>query len=399
MSQATINKKKKHFTLPDAWVLMMIIVVIAIICTWIIPAGEYARETDPDTGNTMVVPGSYANVEQNPVGILGLFCIVPKALQDVAGIFFFVILIGGGLSVVSSTGAFNAMVNALLRKMGNNGRLLIFLLVYFFGLCSSSAGFCSEYLVFIPILITLFRAMGYDAMVAIGLTMGAASAGYGAAPINPFNVGVSQSMAGLPMFSGMGLRWVLWFIAFTALAMYLYHYAEKVRKNPSASLIPDYDYSAYEIDAATANDKITGRQKIILGIFFAAIAFLIFASVKGNILGPWYTYSAIFFVMGILCGVVAGYSGNKIVEVYLDGCKNFLYAATVLGAARAICMVLEDGQIIDTIVKGLVAPLQLFGSKSAYAASIIMTWIQVLLNVIMPSNSGQALATMPILLP
>lgn len=392
-------KKKSRFKLPDAQVLMVIIILIAVVLSWVVPAGEFDRKEDPNTGNVMVVPGSYHQVEQNPVGPVEFLTSIPAALQDVAGIFIFVILIGGALGVVNATGAINAMIATILRKWGQKGRLIIWILTFFFGFCGSSFGLCSEGLVFIPILISLFRALGYDAVVAVGLVMCASATGYGAAPINPFNVGVAQGIAGLPLFSGMEFRWVLWVVCFTVLAWYVCRYAEKVRKDPSKSLVLGIDYSEFELSERALDEmKMTSAHVRVLVLFFGAIAFLIYGSIKA-LLPTWAAYSAVFLTMGVLAGLVSGMKPDKIVEEYTKGCNLLLYAALTLGTARAIGMVLESGRIIDTIVYFLVKPLEILGAGSSYVGGIVMVWIQCFLNLIMPSNSGQAMATMPIMLP
>lgn len=392
-------KKKSGFRLPDAQVLMVIIILIAVALSWILPAGEYDRQEDPNTGNVMVVPGSYHYVEKNPVGPVEFLTSIPAALQDVAGIFIFVILIGGAMGVVNATGAINAMIALILKKWGTKGRTIIWVLTIFFGFCASSFGLCSEGLVFIPILISLFKALGYDAVVAVGLVMGASATGYGVAPINPFNVGVAQGIAGLPLFSGMEFRWVLWVISFAILAWYISRYAEKVRRNPTQSLVYGVDYSDSALSEKALDEmKMTSAHVRVLVIFFGAIAFLIFASIK-NMLPTWAAYSAVFLTMGILAGLASGMNGDKLVEEYTKGCNYLLYAALTLGTARAIGLVLESGRIIDTIVYWLVKPLEILGAGSSYVGGIIMVWIQFALNLIMPSNSGQAMATMPIMLP
>lgn len=404
MSQPTVGneirpKKSRKFRLPDAQVLMVYIILIAVALSWILPAGEFDRQEDPKTGNVMVVPGSYHYVERSPVGPVEFLTSIPAALQDVAGIFIFVILIGGAMGVVNSTGAINAMIALILKKWGNKGRTIIWMLTIFFGFCASSFGLCSEGLVFIPILISLFKALGYDAVVSVGLVMGASATGYGVAPINPFNLGVAQGIAGLPLFSGMGFRWILWAISFTVLAWYLCRYAEKVRKDPTKSLVYGVDYSELELSEKALDEmKMTSAHVRVLVIFFSAIAFLIFASIKG-MLPSWAAYSAVFLTMGVLAGIASGMNGDKLVEEYTKGCNYLLYAALTLGTARAIGLVLESGRIIDTIVYGLVKPLEFLGAGSSYVGGILMVWIQFLLNLIMPSNSGQAMATMPIMLP
>lgn len=390
--------KKKGFHLPDAQIIMVIIIILAVIATWLAPAGEYERVVN-ENGNVMVVPGSYSHVDKTPVGLTSFLMVIPAALQDVAGIFIFVLLIGGALGVVSSTGAIDAMIASLLRKFGDKSRLIVWVLVYFFGFCASSFGLCSEGLVFIPIVISLYRAMGYDAVAAVGTIMCASATGYGFAPINAFNVGVAQGIAGLPLFSGQGFRWVLWVIGFAILAWYIYRYAEKVRKDPSKSLVAGIDYSDFDFSHEKLESmKMTAAHKRVLTVFFAGIAFLIVASIKG-ILGPWASFTAIFLTMGVLAGIVAGYNGDKIVSEYVKGCSFLLYAALTLGTARAIGMVLEQGKIMDTIVHWLVMPLEAIGHGSAYIGGILMVWVQFALNLIMPSNSGQAMATMPIMLP
>lgn len=393
------EKKKGGFRLPDAQVLMVIIILIAVAMSWIVPAGEFDRQEDPTTGNVMVVPGSYHYVDRSPVGPVEFLTSIPAALQDVAGIFIFVILIGGALGVVNGTGALNAMIATILRKWGTKGRTIIWVLTFFFGFCASSFGLCSEGLVFIPILISLFMAMGYDAIVAVGLVMCASATGYGTAPINPFNVGVAQSIGGLPMFSGMEFRWVLWAISFSVLSWYIYRYAEKVRKDPSKSLVKGIDYSEFKLSEKALDDmKMTAAHVRVLVLFFGAIAFLIYASIKG-LLPTWAAYSAVFLTMGVLAGFVSGMKADKIVEEYTKGCNLLLYAALTLGTARAIGMVLESGKIMDTIVYALVKPLEVLGAGSSYVGGILMVWIQFALNLIMPSNSGQAFATMPIMFP
>lgn len=394
-----VVKNKKRFRLPDALVIMFILILIAAALTWVIPAGEYERQEDPTTGNVMVVPGSYHLVERSPVGLTQFLTVIPAALEDVAGIVFFVMLIGGALGVVNSTGAIDALIATVLRKWGNKSRLIIWILTFFFGFCASSFGLCSEGLVFIPIIISLYRAMGYDAVAAVGTVMCASAAGYGFAPINAFNVGVAQGIAGLPLFSGMGFRWVLWVIGFSILSWYIYWYAEKVRKDPSRSLVADIDYSEFDLsDKQLEEMKLTPLHIRVLVVFFGAIAFLIFACIN-TMLPTWAAYTAVFLTMGILAGIVAGYSGDKLVEEYIKGCNFLMYAAITVGVARAIAMVLEHGKIIDTIVYGLVKPLEALGQGSTTIGGILMVWIQFALNLIMPSNSGQAMATMPIMLP
>jgi len=384
--------------MPDAAVLMFIIIAIAAACSWFVPAGEYTRYTDEVTGNTLVEGGSYHPVEGHGVGIVEFLASIPAGIQDAAGIVTFVILIGGGLGVVSATGAIDAMIAKILKYAGNKRRTIIFVLTFFFGFCASSFGLCSEGLVFIPIMISLYRKLGYDAVTAVATVMCASATGYGAAPINAFNVGVAQGIAGLPLFSGMGFRWVLWVVMFTILSLYIYYYAEKIRKDPSRSLVADVDYSEYDLsDDDLSNMNMTGRQAGVLVVFFGAIAWLIFASIQG-LLGPWSQYSAIFMTMGILAGIVGGLSADKIAEEYIKGCQMLLYAAITVGMARSIGLVLESGKIMDTLVYFLFKPMEgLEGAK--YIGGIFMIWAQAALNLIMPSNSGQAMATMPIMLP
>ena len=384
--------------LPDAAVLMFVIIAIGAACSWFVPAGEYTRVTDTVTGNTLVQAGSYHAVEGHRVGIVEFLASIPAGIQDAAGIVTFIILIGGGLGVVSATGAIDSMIAKILKHWGTKRRSIIFVLTFFFGFCASSFGLCSEGLVFIPIMISLYRKLGYDAVTAVATVMCASATGYGAAPINAFNVGVAQGIAGLPLFSGMAFRWVLWVVMFTVLSLFIYYYAEKIRKDPSKSLVADMDYSEFDLsDDDLDKMSMTPRQAGVLVVFFGAISWLIFASVKG-LLGPWSQYSAIFMTMGILAGIVGGMKADKIAEEYIKGCQMLLYAAITVGMARSIGLVLESGKIMDTLVYFLFKPLEAM-QGATYIGGIAMVWLQAALNVIMPSNSGQAMATMPILLP
>ncbi len=399
--QANVVKQKKSWLekLPDAMILMVILILIAVIATWFVMPGSYERYTDEATGNTLVIPGSYTQAaEKTPVSIIDFFVSIPAGVQDAAGIFVFILMIGGALGMLNATGAFNAAIASVLRKWGNSGKVIIFVFTFICGLLSTSAGWGSEFFVFIPVLIMLFMALGYDAVVAVAVTTLATTGGYAFAPINPFNVGIAQNMAGLPMFSGMAFRWVMWLVNFLLIAFFIYRYAEKVRKDPTKSLVRDIDYSDITGNAAVLEDmKMTGRHVGVLITFVCAVGFLVFASIKG-MLPTWAHYSAIFFAMGIVGGIIGGLSMDRMVDEYIKGVQLLVYAAFVVGLARSIGLVLENAGIMDTLVYYLVKPIDGL-QNSAYIGGIAMFWIQSFLNVIMPSNSGQALATMPILLP
>ncbi len=389
-------KKRKKFPFPDTYVLIVCLMLLALILTYLIPSGTFDRVTEG--GREIVQPGTYHTVEQTPVGIGQFFMAIPSGLLKNAITVFFIFIIGGAFGVVNATESLHRLIAQVIHRTGASSRRsewVIVLLVVMFGLAGGVIGMAEECLAFLPILITLTIGLGYDAVVGAAIVLMGVAMGYGAAPINPFTVGLAQSIAGLPMFSGMWLRWIFWCVSVVLLSGYLVRYCRKISRNPERSLVYGEDYSEFSLkDIHTEHAVLTKRQVATLAVFFGGIALLMVLIVVKS----WYLHElvAYFFVLGILCGLIYGMTPNEIARHFVAGMSEMTYPAILVGLASAISIIMEQGQILDTIVYGCsrvldFAPTVLKGG--------IMMLIQSVINLFVPSGTGQAIVTMPLMAP
>ncbi len=393
MSKDKIAKKKGEGLHP--LVLLALIVLIAVVLTYIIPAGTYERAVNPDTGRTEVVPGTFTFVEQSPVGVGGFLLSFQRGIINAANIMGFLLLIGGGFGIINSTGAIEAlMARFIVRFKSDVGQsVLIFGLLTFFALCASTFGMAMESLVFAPFLIALMIALGYDAVLGISIPVVGCAIGYGAAFINPFNIGIAQEIAEIPYLSGMWFRIVFFVIVVTVSGLYLISYARKIKKNPEKSLCYGNTYDFKEIKDP---EKVTmsAKQKLVLLVFVGAIAFLIYGAMFMSFFMN--ECATVFLVMGVVAGAVYGYKPGEIAEHFVNGAKGMLLAALCVAFANSIIVVIESGQIIDTIIHFATLPLE---ALSPIISAGLMVVVQTFIDLLINSGSGQAVVTMPLMVP
>ena len=386
------NGKRKRW-IPDAYIIIFIVLIIAAIATWILPAGEFER-TEMN-GRTVVVPGTFHHVERNPIGPWEMLQAIPKGMAEAGPIIFFIFIIGGLLGVIEETGALYAGLSALAKRMKGRESLVIPILMILFGLGGSVFGMAEETLAFIPLMIGLAVALGYDRVVGISISFLGATAGFAGAFMNPFTIGVAQSIAELPLFSGLQFRVVV-FIVFMAITIHhVYSYASKVKKNPELSIVKDMPYE--EIDSSVIEKyagEVTTTQKLVLTVFIGGFAVLVYGVFKYG----WYLteLSTLFLAVAILVGIVAKMDPNLWVRFWIKGAASLTYGALIVGVGRAIAVVLREGRILDTIVYGLSSPLQ---GLPVGLIGIGMFLVQTIINFFICSGSGQAVATMPIMVP
>lgn len=384
-------KKKKSFQVPHTYVLLIGVMLVMTLLTWIIPAGQF--DVIEQNGRTISLPGSWHAVEQNPQGFFAIINSIPRGLVESAEISFFIFLIGGAFTVINETGTVEALIYKTSQRLKGRESLVIPVFLLIFGIAGATLGFSEETIVFIPMGISLALALGYDAVVGMSIVASGAAIGFSAGFMNPFAVGIAQGIAELPTFSGMGLRIALFIVLWLITSAYIMHYAKKVKQDPTNSLV----YSDIEKDDTTeaASFVEMNKRHIIVGLIFligmCAIAF-------GVVEYGWYIQEigAIFMTTGIIAGFAYGYSPSKIADLFVAGAKDMIFAALIVGVARSIVIVMEDGMIIDTIVNFLANSVQ--GLPGALAA-VAMYVIQIIINFIIPSGSGQAAATMPIMVP
>ncbi len=376
-------------------VLIFVLIIIAALLTYVIPAGQYDRAEDPNTGKTAVVAGSYHQVESVPTTIGNFLVSINKGIIDSASIIAFLMLIGGAFGIVNSTGAIASLMSWLVLKFkSDKGKnFLIVLLIAFFQVCSGTFGMNLEALVFVPFLIALMIGMGYDPLVGIAIPVVGCNIGYGAAYLNPFSLGIAQGIAELPFTSGVAVRIGL-MLGFLALSsFFILKYANSVKKDPSKSLCMQ---GAYEVQDAHNIEKaeFTGGQKRVLIVFALSIAFLIYGtSFKSFFMAQC---STVFLVMGIVAGLVNKMKPSEIASAFVDGVKEMALPCLLVGFARAITNLLEAGLVMDTIVYALSSPLQ---NLSPLVCAPLMAIVQTCVNFFISSGSAQAVVMMPLMVP
>jgi len=377
---------------PDALVIISLVLILFTILTWIIPAGEYAREVVG--GRTVVMAGTYETVAASPQGLGDLLVSPIKGFVGAAHIIAFVILVGGAFSILTATGALDAGLGSVLKYAERNPtskHFVVPVLMVIFSLAGCTFGMSEENLVFILITIPLARSMGYDNLVGVAIPFLGSAAGFAGAAINPFTVGIAQGIAELPIGSGAGYRWAVWAI-FTVIAIiFVMLYIRKLEKHPEKKLVTDDDQSIYESKEPPLLDL---PRKLVLILFVFAIVLLMYGA---NQLG-WYIdeISALFIALGLLSAVVTRMGVTKTVSSFTDGAKDMLTAAIIIGVSRAVLVVAEDGKIIDTVLYAMANGVE----ELPQTVSVqMMFFVQGALNIFIPSGSGQAAITMPIMTP
>ena len=393
-SQKTGSPKDISQKFPHTYAILLSVVIIGAILSYIVPAGEYER-TEVD-GQTVVVSGSYEGVEQSPVGIFELFMAIPNGLIEASSIIFYIFLIGGAFGIIRATGAIEAVIQKVMEKVKGNERLMIPVIMLVFSILGFTTGMAEEAIIFVPIGIVLAVALGYDAIVGTAMVTLGAAAGFIGGMFNPFTVGIAHGIAELPIFSGWGFRLIVYFFVLGAGILYVMHYAKKVKKDPAKSLV----YS--ENEAGQINftedvfefEKLKKRHVLILVVFLIGII----VNIYGIFVHGWFLteLSANFFLIGLLAGFIGGMKVNAVFDAFIEGMKLVVFGAIIVGFARAILVVLESGVIIDTIIHSMSSVLDnIPGTFTALG----MLVIQVIINFFVPSGSGQAVTTMPIMVP
>ncbi len=409
--------KPTRFRTPDTALIIFLIIVASAVLTWIVPPGEFARDTMevPGAGTReVVVPGSFEFLEGDERGVLSrLTHSVAIVLQapirgfihpDAAPIIAFVLFIGGAFAVLQSSGAVDAALRRMVRASQRSRAvewMLIPLFMTIFSLGGAIFGMAEETIPFVLIFVPLALALGYDSLTGAAIPFVGSAAGFAGAFLNPFTVGVAQGIAGVPPFSGAGFRIILWALTTsTAIAFVLWH-ARRVKQDPQKS--PTYDDDerrrAKGLAEMEGEARFTARQKTVLAIFLLGIVALIWGVLPPDQGGQgWYIIeiAALFIGLGILMGIAGGLGANETSRSFMNGVQDLATTAVIIGLARGILVVLEDGQVIDTI---LFAVSSLLSDTGAAGAATSMFAGQTILNFFVPSGSGQAALTMPLMAP
>ncbi len=379
------------FRVPHTLVLLFGMIVLALVLTYLLPQGQYERqEVD---GHDRVVAGSYERAaEPTTLSPLTPLTAIPAGFAAAQNIIFFVFIVGGAFGVFRATGAADAAIGALLRRLGHRPFWLITGGILLFAVGSSTIGMAEEYIPFVLMLVALCVALGFDAVTAVGVMCIGYGIGYGLAIINPFTIFIAQDIAGLPQGSGMPYR-LAWVVVFLAIGIHhVWSYASKVKADPSKSLVAGIEPPA-TVDA-NEHPSLTGRHKLSLFVTVAAVGLLIWGLVSQG----WYLVEmgALFLGLSIVLGLAGRLGFDGTAKNFCHGAAELTTTALLIGFARTIELVLDEGQVVDTIIHSIASTLETLGPELAAVGMLVF---QSLCNFFIPSGSGQAYVTVPLMAP
>lgn len=366
---------------PHVLTLLTGCILLAAALSYVLPAGRYDRQEDEATGREVVVAGTFHEVEQNPVGPFQMFVAIPLGMADAASVIFLVFLIGGAFTVVDETGALRRSIGWLVRKLDGRELLVIPVIAVIFATGGVLENMQEEIIPLIPVLLILTRRVGFDAVTAVSMSAGAAFVGSAFSPINPFQVGIAQKLAELPLLSGGAFRMIFLAIALGIWIWGTMRHAARTRTEPDTA---DFDRA----------EPIGARNGVIMGLVLATFAVLTFGLLRLD--WDFDQMSALFLIMGIVAGLIGGLRVTGTAEAFVKGFKSMAFAALLIGFARAIYVVLDQGVIIDTIVHGLFTPI---ADLPVALSAIGMMVVHTAVHIPVPSVSGHAVLTMPVLVP
>lgn len=393
-----VAEKRRGIGLPHIYIILLICIGVAALATHWIPAGEYIRVSGPG-GRPVIDPGSFHNVAASPASFMDVMLAVPRGLVGSAQIVFFVLIVGGAFAVVRRTGLIELGVGNLGLRFASRRLLLIPILMTIFALLATFIGVPELSMVYVPILLPLLIALGYDSIVVAAVALCATGVGYSVGVFNPLNTGLAQQLADLPLYSGYPLRIALLVVLLAISIGYIMRYAHRVARHPKRSLLAHDTIELekrdrYQEIKRDHDARLSPRQWLAALLALGCLGVLIFGVTR---LG-WYMteISGLFILMPLLVGVAAGLTGEAICESFTDGCREVMMGALVVGIARGVAVVLENGQVLDTMV---FATGQLVSELPPVLSAIGMYAAQLGTNFFIPSGSGQALVTMPIMAP
>jgi uncharacterized ion transporter superfamily protein YfcC len=381
-------KQRFKFKVPDAYVIILLIAIAAMAATWVVPAGEYDRVP----GSQLVIPDSFHYVESKPVQPLRILLLIPIGLEKASAVIFTILLVGGFLQIVNDTGALEAGLNGIIRKLGRR-KLLILPIVM---AIMSALGFAGVVIVsviaFIPLGLLLARQLKLDPLCGIGMMYLGCYAGFTTSGMCASTALLAQEIAGLPPMSGFAVRFLVWMAVLAATIGFVMRYAHKVQRNPQASLHSEFDEELLE--HAGTSSEFTLRHVII--VILLASGFVLFG--VGVPVWNWKLQhlSAVMAGVGIMSGLIGGMNSGNMVKSFITGCKHMVYSAMIIGLAMMVSLVLEEGRIIYTLVHLLCNALS---NLPTMLAAEGMYLSNLLINFFISSGPGQAYITMPIMAP
>ena len=364
----------KKTRVPSTYVIIAILIAISAVVTWLVPGGQYV--TAPD-GSLAYEPVASAPQTWQ------VFTAIYHGFVRQAGIIIFILVVGGAFWLLNATGAVSAGISRFLAVVGKRDKLVLVAITLLFSLAGAVFGMSEETIPFVGIVVPLVISLGYDAFMGMLIVYVAANIGFSSAFLNPFTVGIAQGMADLPLFSGLGYRLFCWAFLTLLLAVFVVVYARRTQKAPILNG-----------PMTNAAEPLTRRQKGVLVVLLITVV----ALVVGVTCFDWYMpeITGLFLLMGIVCGIIAGFSANRIADELLAGARDILSAALVVGFASGIIVVLQDGHVVDSILHAMQEGMDGSGPVASLTA---MYGIQAVINFLLPSATAKAAITIPIMAP
>jgi uncharacterized ion transporter superfamily protein YfcC len=396
---------------PHVFTLLTGVILFSSLLTWVIPSGSYERQTMQvgQLERSVIIPNSYEQVPKHyslhgilspdapegrasPVGLQGFLSAIPRGMEAAADIIFFIFVVGGVFGILSRTGAIVSGIHHLLNRFRNSGPMLTIILMSAIAVGGSTLGMGEEFIPLVPIFLIVSKEMGYDRVFGLALVFVAAETGFAAATTNPFTVNVAQSIAELPLNSLMGFRLIFLVCSLAVVLTYVLRYGARVRLDRANSVMPD---DAFELaESSVEIEAFNSRHRLILISCVAIFAFILYA-VQAH--GWWMAeMGGGFLLMGFVAVWISGISIADAARAMARGMEDMVVAALVVGFARGVQVVLSDAMVLDSIVFYAALFLENF---STYVAAAGMFFFQTILNFFIPSGSGQAAVTMPIMAP
>ena len=401
---AESSKGIKQFKVPHVYAIIFALMVIFAVLTWIVPSGSYQRQEV--NGREVTVAGTYEQSEKTYIdeetgdevdlrqGVFDVLQAPTRGIQEAIEVVAFILIVGGSFQVITKTGAITSGMGRVVRRFKNKDIVIIPIAMVLFALGGTSFGMAEETLPFFAIFMPIMMAMGFDSMTAYMVVFVGARTGYIASTINPFNVLIAQGILGIQGNPQLWLRMIAWVVLTAVAITWVVLYARRVKKNPESSITFEDDIAKkveFAADESALDAEFTGRQKGVLAVFIAGMCLIIW----GLVTQGWYMneISAVFLAMGLLAGVIAGFSQDVIAQEFVAGIADFAFSAIVVGLARGILVIASDGMIIDTILNALATGL---GGIPAVLFTTLLYAVENLLAILVPSSSGLAALTAPI---
>ncbi len=415
-------EKKRSFALPSAYTILFILIILVAAATWIIPAGTYEYNEDGEP-----IPGTYQEIDHEPQQIFldslkapinGLYGIEDETgnisfwntgeLFGAIDVALFVIVIGGFLGVTMKTGAINAGIARVVVAMKGREKYMIPILMGIFALGGTSYGMAEETLAFYPLIVPVMIAAGYDALTGAAVIMLGAGIGVLGSTVNPFATGIASGFAEVSISDGIVLRLLVLIIGLAMGIFFVMRYAEKVKTDPSKSLVfAQKAENEQQFLSGQDSDEFgafTGRRKLALALFGLAFLVMVYGVIPWEDMGVglptlWWWFpemTASFLFFAVVIGIVGGLSETNLTGSFVDGARDLLGVALIIGVARGITVIMNNGKITDTVLSWCESAVE---GLSGTGFVLILFILFIPLTFLIPSSSGLATVTMPIMVP